>query len=164
MSDEQSIQANLLARFPALQDKVRITRPRRMWVEIDSEQFAEVFDYVVGPANFSILCTITGLDEGEKMGLIYHLARTTGEVLNLHVRVPKDKPVVPSVMARFPAAEAYEREVADLLGFQVQGLPEGNRYPLPDDWPKGQFPLRKDWKVAMLEEASEKKPTEVKDA
>ena len=34
---------------------------------------------------------------------------------------------------------------------QVQGLPPGNRYPLPDDWPQGQYPLRKDWNVSMLE-------------
>jgi membrane-bound hydrogenase subunit beta len=24
-------------------------------------------------------------------------------------------------------------------------LPEGFRYPLPDDWPANQYPLRKDW-------------------
>jgi Ni,Fe-hydrogenase III component G len=28
----------------------------------------------------------------------------------------------------------------------VEGLPAGNRYPLTDDWPADQFPLRKDWK------------------
>jgi Ni,Fe-hydrogenase III component G len=36
----------------------------------------------------------------------------------------------------------------DLLGIQVQGLPTGNRYPLPDDWPANQYPLRKDWQPA----------------
>jgi Ni,Fe-hydrogenase III component G len=30
----------------------------------------------------------------------------------------------------------------------VTGLPEGSRYPLPDNWPEGQYPLRKDWKPA----------------
>jgi Ni,Fe-hydrogenase III component G len=164
MSDEQTIQADLLARFPALRDKIRVARPRRVWVDVEADQFGEVFDHLVGQMGFSILCTITGLDEGEKLGLIYHLARTTGHVLNLHVRVPKDKPEVRSIIARFPAAEAYEREVADLLGFQVKGLPEGNRYPLPDNWPQGQFPLRKDWKIDMLEKALEKKPKETDNA
>ena len=49
-------------------------------------------------------------------------------------------------MDRFPAAEIYERELIDLLGAKVAGLPEGKRYPLPDDWPAGEYPLRKDWK------------------
>jgi Ni,Fe-hydrogenase III component G len=35
----------------------------------------------------------------------------------------------------------------DLFGMQVEGLPPGNRYPLPDDWPPNQYPLRKDWKL-----------------
>ena len=34
----------------------------------------------------------------------------------------------------------------DLLGIKVNGLAEGQRYPLPEDWPKGDYPLRKDWK------------------
>ena len=60
--------------------------------------------------------------------------------------VPKDEPVLQTVTGYFPAAELYEREMVDLLGMQVQGLPPGTRYPLPDGWPAGQYPLRKDWK------------------
>jgi Ni,Fe-hydrogenase III component G len=50
------------------------------------------------------------------------------------------------VTDRFPSAHIYERELIDLLGAKVEGLPPGNRYPLTDDWPKDQYPLRKDWK------------------
>jgi membrane-bound hydrogenase subunit beta len=55
------------------------------------------------------------------------------------------------VTGMFPAADCYERELVDLLGFEVQGLPPGNRYPLPDGWPDGQHPLLKDWKIDMLD-------------
>jgi membrane-bound hydrogenase subunit beta len=34
----------------------------------------------------------------------------------------------------------------DLLGIQVEGIPPGRHYPLPEGWPEGQYPLRKDWK------------------
>ncbi len=100
---------------------------------------------------FSILCTITGLDLGDKLGVIYHLARVDGTVLNLSTSVSKEEPVIQSVTPYFPAADAYEREMVDLLGMQVQGLPPGYRYPLPDGWPEGQYPLRKDWNAGMLE-------------
>jgi Ni,Fe-hydrogenase III component G len=113
--------------------------------------FPEIFDYAVKKLNFSILATITGLDEGATLGFIYHLARENGIVLNLHTNAPKDKPVIKTVTNYFPAADDYERELVDLLGAQVEGLPEGNRYPLPDDWPANQFPLRKDWNVEMLD-------------
>jgi Ni,Fe-hydrogenase III component G len=106
---------------------------------------------------FSILCAMTGLDLGATLGVIYHLARPSGIVLNLATAVPKEKPVLQSVTARFPAAACYERELADLLGFQVQGVPEGPRYPLPDSWPAGQYPLRKDWKPDSLPGAPRKR-------
>ncbi|MDD5432403.1 MAG: NADH-quinone oxidoreductase subunit C, partial [Candidatus Omnitrophica bacterium] len=56
-----------------------------------------------------------------------------------------------SVISYFPGAEIYEREVVDLFGAKVEGLPPGNRYPLTDDWPTDQFPLRKDWKPSAEE-------------
>ena len=47
----------------------------------------------------------------------------------------------------FPGAEPYERELADMFGIKIDGLKPGRRYPLPDDFPADQHPLRKDWKV-----------------
>ena len=150
MSEEQAIQADLTARFPFLQDHVRVQRDRRVFADVSADRLAEVFDHAVKAMRFSMLCAITGLDLGEDLGLIYHLARESGIVLNLCTRVPKTNPVVQTVTPYFPAAEAYEREVVDLLGFQVQGLPPGARYPLPNNWPAGQYPLRKDWKPESL--------------
>ncbi|MDD5594820.1 MAG: NADH-quinone oxidoreductase subunit C, partial [Candidatus Omnitrophica bacterium] len=65
---------------------------------------------------------------------------------NLKVSVPKENPVIKSIIGIFPGAEIYERELIDLFGAKVEGLPEGNRYPLTDDWPKDEYPLRKDWR------------------
>ena len=163
MADDQTILAELVAQFPALKDKARVQRARRLVAEVPYADFAPVFDHLIKRQGFVILCTITGLDLGADLGLIYHLAREDGAVLNLMTAVPKDRPVVQSVMNYFPAAETYEREVVDLLGFDVRGLPPGPRYPLPDIWPAGQFPLRKDWNAEMLEQALPK-PQEAHDA
>ncbi len=148
LKQEETFRLELVARFPALHDKVRVTRARRLFAQVPADQFAAVFAYAIKEGGFSILCTITGLDLGDKLGAIYHLARVSGEMLNLEVAVPKAQPVLATVTPYFPAADAYERELVDLLGMQVQGLPTGNRYPLPDDWPANQYPLRKDWKQA----------------
>jgi Ni,Fe-hydrogenase III component G len=160
MTEEQAVKTDLEGRFPGLQGKVRIARARRVFAEVPDDQIDAVLDHVVARMGFTILCTITGLDLGETFGVIYHVARESGVVLNLEIRVPKAQPVVHSITGRFPAADLYEREMVDLLGIQVQGLPEGKRYPLPDDWPAGQYPLRKDWKPASS--AQDKTPGEVK--
>jgi Ni,Fe-hydrogenase III component G len=89
---------------------------------------------------------------------MYHLATEAGVVLTLVTTAPKDGPGPQTVTPYFPHAELYEREVVDLLGIQIQGLPEGNRYPLPDGWPEGQHPLRKDWSKESLDPPTEKTP------
>jgi Ni,Fe-hydrogenase III component G len=150
LTAERKAAAALTAKFSFLADKVRVQRPRRLWADVPAEHFTAVFEYATKEAGFVVLCTITGLDLGTSFGAIYHVAREDGMVLNLCTSVPKDTPVLATVTGQFPAAEMYEREMMDLLGMRIEGLPEGARYPLPDTWPAGQYPLRKDWTVDML--------------
>jgi Ni,Fe-hydrogenase III component G len=133
-------------RFEFLSVKITAPRERRLFAEAPVEKFREVFEYAVKELGFDSLCTITGLDENETLAALYHLSGAHGTVLSLKTRVPRDRPVVQSVTDLFPGAANYERELDDLLGFSVQGLPPGRPYPLPDDWPRDQKPLRKDWK------------------
>jgi len=146
MTNEETVQQQLTAAFPFLASAVRAVRARRIFADVEYPHFKEVLEYLIREQKFVNLCTMTGLDEGATLGVIYHLATMEGMTVNLHTHVPKENPLLQSVMAYFPSAEAYERELKDLLGFNVQGLPEGNRYPLTDDWPDNEFPLRKDWK------------------
>jgi membrane-bound hydrogenase subunit beta len=143
---EETIRQSLIAAFPSLAEAVRIQRARRIWVETPLEQFHQILEHCADKLGVNILLTITGLDQVEDYGVIYHIAGPSGVIVNLKVKLPKDKAVLRSVTPRFPSAEAYERELKDLLGIEVTGLPEGPRYPLPDKWPDGQYPLRKDWK------------------
>ncbi len=146
MSKEDEIVQSLTSEFPLLQDKAKVQRIRRVVADVTPDKFEQVFAYAKDNLGFSVLCTITGLDEGSTLGFIYHMSRTDGITFSLKYSVPKDKPVINSILQYFTNADIYERELEDLLGVKVEGLPEGNRYPLPDDWPKGEHPLRKDWK------------------
>ncbi|MFH0940952.1 MAG: NADH-quinone oxidoreductase subunit C [Candidatus Omnitrophota bacterium] len=146
MVNEETIKQGLESQFDHLKGKVVITRPRRIFMEVGRDHFAKVLEYIVTKQAFAHLCTITGLDEGEVLSFVYHLAHTGGIILNIKVSVPKNNPVIETITPIFPGAECYERELVDLLGAKVEGLPAGNRYPLTDDWPSDEFPLRKDWK------------------
>ena len=146
LREEEGVKAELIAKFDDLKEEVVIARQRRIFVEVPFERFRAVFDFAVGPLRFEMLYTITGLDDGAHFALLYHLGREGRVALNLRMRVPRTNPSVRTITDRFPAADLYERELADLFGIKVEGLPPGNRYPLPDDWPAGQYPLRKDWK------------------
>jgi NADH:ubiquinone oxidoreductase subunit C len=146
MAMEEDIKQSLIKQFNLPEETIRIPRPRRIFLEIGQEKFKEVFDFVVKELKFAILLTITGLDEPDRFGIIYHLAQESGAILNIKTSIPRDNPILKTITPDFSNADIYERELMDLFGIKVEGLPLGNRYPLPDNWPENQYPLRKDWK------------------
>lgn len=155
MTKDENVVQELVRKFSYLEGKIEIRRPRRIFLEVDHASFMEIFDFVAKTLKFPHLCTITGLDEQENLSFIYHLAEDSGILLNIKISVPKTNPQIDTVIKYFPGAEIYERELMDLFGAKVRGLPPGHRYPLTDDWPADQFPLRKDWKPAKKEEEHE---------
>jgi membrane-bound hydrogenase subunit beta len=138
------IAADLQSRFGLPEVSVKIQRATRLWVDVDQTQFFPLFDRLVKGLNFSILCTVTGLDLGADLQFIYHLAHEVGIMVNVKTRCPKGQSIK-TITEYFPGASIYERELEDLFGARVEGLPVGPRYPLPEDWPEGEHPLLKDW-------------------
>ena len=151
MANEEKIRQDLIARFPCLADRVVVKRVRRIFADTPPDRFHEIIRYAFTDMGFIYLCTITGLDEGENLAFLYQLAHPDGTMLTLRNTAPKTNPVLQTIGALFPGGTIYERELVDMLGARVEGLPPGNRYPLPDNWPAGQYPLRKDWKPEMLD-------------
>jgi Ni,Fe-hydrogenase III component G len=145
MAEPLAVADGLAARFPALAGAITAPRPRRVGCLVPAALLHEVIDHAVEVLGFDRLCAITGYDERTAFAASYALGRADGTVLSLRTQVPHDRPVLQTVTGRFPGAANYERELCDLFGFEVEGLPPGKRYPLPDDWPLDQKPLRKDW-------------------
>jgi NADH-quinone oxidoreductase subunit C len=65
----------------------------------------------------------------------------------LKVRVPRERPEVPSVADVWTGADWHERETYDLVGVVFTGRAELRRILLPEDWPG--HPLRKDWEFPV---------------
>ncbi|MDD5730585.1 MAG: NADH-quinone oxidoreductase subunit C [Candidatus Omnitrophica bacterium] len=156
MGQEENIRQELIKEFNYAPEQVRVQRQRRIFADAAAGNFLSVLEFAVKKLQFVILCALTGLDEGENLGFIYHLAREDGIVLSIKIVVPKNNPVIKTITSYFPSAMIYEKEVIDLLGAKVEGVPDGPRYPLPDSWPVDQFPLRKDWNPDSLNKKEQK--------
>ena len=124
---------------------------RRIFVKVEPQNLTAAMAVLKDSLGFAYLATITGLDSGENFEIIYHLAN---EYTNLNVRtfVPKAHPHLESICGVIPGAILYERELQDMFGMVVDHIPDPRRLVLPDDWPEGQYPLRKDWKHTRPEE------------
>jgi len=145
---EEAIKEKLEGRFGTNLSNWIVQRTRRMYVELPREALVEVVQFAKEELGFDHLSTITGLDAGEHLELIYHLFAKGLLLLNLKTKLPLSDPKVRTITHLFPGAEPYERELEDMLGATVEGLPPGRHYPLPEDFPPGQHPLRKSWKVS----------------
>jgi NADH-quinone oxidoreductase subunit C len=96
---------------------------------------------------FDYMMCQSGVDYNNgTLGSMYHLSSMKlGHKIVLRVVVPKENPVVPSVVSVWAAANWMERETYDLIGIVYEGHPDLRRILLPYDW-EG-HPLRKDYKV-----------------
>ena len=65
-------------------------------------------------------------------------------ICSLLVSVPPDDPKIDSITNEVPAANWAEREMRDLVGIEPIGHGYPKRLVLPDGWPNGLYPLRKD--------------------
>ena len=82
---------------------------------------------------------------GDSFLVLYHFCEGN-LVLNLRVHPPSlEDSDVPTLSGLIPVAVIYERELQEMFGIVVEGIPDPSRFLLPEDWPDGIFPLRKDF-------------------
>jgi len=120
--------------------------PHRTFLTVGVQDLVAAMEKLKNELGFRYLVTISGVDKGDVFEILYHFGYEGGN-LNVRTRVPKS-PVthLPSICSVIPGAVLYERELQDMFGIVVDNIPDPRRLVLPDDWPEGNFPLRKDWK------------------
>ena len=100
---------------------------------------------------FEYLNCISAVDwvaSGE-LEAVYNLSSLKGPTKCLvRVRVPREDPVVRSVVPLWSTADWHEREAFDLMGIRFDGHPDLRRILTSEDWVG--HPLRKDYRDERL--------------
>jgi len=89
--------------------------------------------------------TASGIDLPEGFEIIYHFSfDKAGEIYSLRTLIKdKERPEIDSISPLFRGAEWVEREMWEMLGINFKGHPNLKRLLLADDWPEGEYPLRR---------------------
>ena len=133
-------ETDLKVLFPT--SEVRRSEPRYFWINIERSALVDSVKTLRDKLGIRHLTTIVGEDMRDHFLLSYVLS---GEaVVVLLVKVDREKPEVPTLALVTPGAAVYERELHDLFGIVPVGHPDLRRQVLPEDWPAGLYPLRKD--------------------
>ncbi len=136
---KNAIEQNLAGKFSDLKTDVR-----RVFITVQPQDLVEACRMIREKLEIFYISTISARDTTANIEINYHFARP-GVVVTVKTHVARQSPAVRTITEVYPGATLYEREVHDILGVKFEGHPDPRRLVLPDDWPDGVYPLRKDW-------------------
>jgi NADH-quinone oxidoreductase subunit C len=143
--NEQEIIAKITAGLAGKALDLANPAARRIFFRVERMHLRDAVSFLKEALDCWHLPTISGVDLGEQFEIVYHFVNEHA-CINLRTRIPRSTPRLPSICAVIPGAVLYERELQDMFGIVVDDIPDPRPLVLPDDWPAGNYPLRKDWK------------------
>ncbi len=141
----------LEARFPGV-----VRRDERKGYEgyiVEADRIIQFATALRDELGYPYLSSVTGVDylPDGLMEVVYHAYRLEGgPALVFKVQVPRENPVVPSLVSVYPGADFQEREAWDLLGIRFVGHPNLRRILMWEGFHG--HPLRKDYREPYFEE------------
>ena len=131
-------------------------RKNSVTIGVKREVVLDACQKITSLPGFYHLSTISGVDLGQEIELLYHFWKGR-EIVSIKTRVPKVDPHVRSLSGVLPSSLLYEAEVKDLLGVQFDGNPlMGQKLLLPDAYPAdAPPPLTKDADPEKIRRAME---------
>jgi Ni,Fe-hydrogenase III component G len=116
---------------------------KRLYIEIKPQSLEQASRLMV--ETFAARLQIaTGVDTSKGFEVMYHWALDAqNTIITLRVRVDHETAELNSIAPMYPAAEWIEREIWELLGIRFKGHPDLRHLLLADDWPEGNYPMRR---------------------
>ncbi len=148
MNTETALQTASNALSPWAKE-IKTIGANRLDVVIAAEDLLAAVN-ALNAAGLNFLSAITGLDLGPASGeleVLYHFCESAA-VVTLRVHLPRAQAQVPTVSGTLPTASLFERELSEMLGVTIAGAEYPQYLFLPDSWPTGVYPLRKDFQAA----------------
>lgn len=132
-----------------------VSRPRAGRLDVDVKVLKELIPIIVGlrVKRLGYLSAIVGSDLGpekNELEVLYFFCPESA-IIALRIRIPRDHPVLPTVSEVISSAEVFERELSEMFGIEITGLRTPEHLYLPDDWPDGVYPLRRDFDPTVLD-------------
>jgi Ni,Fe-hydrogenase III large subunit/Ni,Fe-hydrogenase III component G len=122
--------------------------PDTLQFRIEKTAVRAVVEALVNELQARFLISI-GTDNRPKTGdfAIVHLFSIDRDhrYVLLESSIPEKYPSIESITEIIPGANWAEREFQDAIGVHPVGHPDPRRLLLADDWPKGMYPLRRDF-------------------
>ena len=139
-----SIEEKIKERFNDRVVKFQQTAPRRIYIDLEPQDIPLVARFIFQELGCRFV-TATGVDTPQGIEIIYHFSEdSSGKMISLRTLIlDKKNPQIESITPIIKGAEWIEREIHEMLGVNFLGHPNLKRLLLAEDWPEGEYPLRR---------------------
>lgn len=121
---------------------------RRAYLSIYPKDIVDMVRYVFKDLGlrFNIASAV---DDFDRIEILYHFSYDrSGVIISIRTMLSdKDNPRIDTITHVTKAAWWIEREIHELFGVEFEGNEDLRLLLLPDDWPKGVYPMRKSFVV-----------------
>ena len=156
LTREETLINQLKSRFPQEIKETKIDRPRRVTVTFDKDHVLDVSKFMRDELGFDHVKGVAGVDypTHKKLEVLYFTAsftktETQDIMVILKTELPRDNPVINSVVSIWPSAHYHERETFEMFGVKFEGHPDLRKLLTLDNW-EGPPPMLKDIKFPEM--------------
>ncbi len=137
---------NISDRFGSKILNVNKRSDKRAYVDIYPKDITEVVRYIFKDLAFRFN-TASGVDDFDSLEILYHFSHDpSGITISIRaIMEDRQDPHIDTITTITKSAWWIERELHELFGIEFDGNSDLRPLLLPDDWPKGVYPLRKDF-------------------
>ncbi|MFC1490204.1 NADH-quinone oxidoreductase subunit C [Candidatus Latescibacterota bacterium] len=138
--------SSIKKKFPNALLDVFEKNDRRVYLTVDKSDIPVICRYMYEELG-GRLAIASGIDSRSGIEILYHFMYPKEHLMiSLKTKVEKPSPEIESIGAFYPAANWIEREIYDILGVTFKNHPDPRRILMADDWPEGDYPLRREFK------------------
>jgi NADH:ubiquinone oxidoreductase subunit C len=156
LSKEKNLINQLKTRFPQEIKETKIDRARRVTVAFEKDHVLDIAKFMRDELGFDHVKGVAGVDypAQKKLEVLYFIGSYSKPeiqdiIVILKTELPRDNPVVNSVVSIWPSAHYHERETFEMFGVKFEGHPDLRKLLTLDNW-EGPPPMLKDIKFPEM--------------
>jgi len=155
-SREEALIDRLKAQFPEAIKEGKLDRPRRITVNFEKDRLLDISRFMCDELGFDHVKGVAGVDfpTQKKIEVLYFVGsysktEVQDMIVVLKAELPRDNPVIASVVSVWQSAHYHERETFEMFGVKFEGHPDLRKLLTQDNW-EGPPPMLKDVKFPEM--------------
>jgi NADH-quinone oxidoreductase subunit C len=144
--DKETFIEDIKSQFPDQVKGTEVVKYNRVTVDIDPDAILNVAEYLYKHLTFRFIIA-SAFHTKQGFEIMYHFSDdSSGNIINIHVVLPQEKPEIESLANMLSGANWIEREMHEILGITFLNHPEPEKLISDGNWAEGVYPYRKTFK------------------